>query len=34
LHSLEINGSIVELMEAYKNVDSRARPEKPPLAIN
>ncbi|KAJ7790540.1 hypothetical protein B0H14DRAFT_2396383 [Mycena olivaceomarginata] len=34
LHSLEINSSIVELMEAYKNVDSWARPEKPLLAIN
>ncbi|KAJ7311505.1 NAD-aldehyde dehydrogenase [Mycena albidolilacea] len=31
---LEINGSIAELMEAYKNVDSWAKPEKPSLAIN
>ncbi|KAF7337964.1 Aldehyde dehydrogenase [Mycena venus] len=33
-YSLEITGSIAEIMEAYKNVESWAKPEKPPLSVN
>ncbi|KAJ7481185.1 NAD-aldehyde dehydrogenase [Mycena galericulata] len=33
-HFLEINSSITELMEAYNNVESWAKPEKPSLSIN
>ncbi|KAF8190927.1 aldehyde dehydrogenase [Mycena galopus ATCC 62051] len=30
---LEIGGSIAELMDAYKNIDSWVKPEKPPLSV-
>ncbi|KAF8142975.1 NAD-dependent aldehyde dehydrogenase [Mycena galopus ATCC 62051] len=30
---LEIGGSIAELMDAYKNIDSWVKPDKPPLSV-